>query len=189
MRILFVCTGNAARSVMAATMARSRLEGHEISSAGTLSIEGRPMSQRTRTALARYGLNDRDHRSHQIGDEDLQWADLVVVFEPSHLSFIRRHHPAADAKTIALPRLVHLLSTESASRSVEQVMERYHSAQNETNDRNETIELYPLDEVIDPAGGDQPTFDRCATEISDLIDGLKTELERRLPDSAQPRNN
>ena len=45
--LLFVCTGNAARSVMASTMMKAQNLTHEIDGAGTFSISGLPMSQRT----------------------------------------------------------------------------------------------------------------------------------------------
>lgn len=178
MNLLFVCTGNAARSVMAATMARAMLADHSVRSAGTLSIEGRPMSQRTRVALEAYGLSDRDHRSHQLDDDDLAWADVVAVFEPSHLLYIRKHHPDAAQKTVALRRLVALLAALPRRFRVEEIMEAGQLA---------TIEPDPHDETVDPAGGDQQAFDDSAREINGLLIEFASELDRRGGDGGSER--
>lgn len=126
------------------------------------------MSQRTRRALASFGLRDLDHRSHQLDTDDVEWADVVVVFEPSHLLYIRRHHPNAAAKTVALRRLVVLLAQGPQTRSVEEIMETAQLA---------TIDVGPGDETIDPAGGDQNTFNQSALEINELITRLAEVLE------------
>ena len=38
-------------------------------------------------------------------------------------------------------------------------------------------EFEPWEEVIDPGAGEQPVFDACIDELSELIDGLATVLE------------
>ena len=56
-KVTMVCTGNAARSVMAALLLRDRLgpdASIEVASAGTLVLPDQPMSVRTRNALQRH---------------------------------------------------------------------------------------------------------------------------------------
>jgi len=103
--VCFLCTGNAARSVMARVMFADRAPGYRAVAAGTLVLEGHPMSQRTRLALADLNLSDMDHRSRQFGDEHAG-SDLIVAMEPGHVAWIRRHHPEVAARTATLPRLV-----------------------------------------------------------------------------------
>ena len=62
--VLFVCTLNQARSVTAERLFR-RMPGFQVRSGGT--------SERAR---------------HQVAENDLIWADLVIVFEPAHEAWL-----------------------------------------------------------------------------------------------------
>ena len=90
--VTMVCTGNAARSVMAALLLRDRLGDDgpvEVASAGTLVLPGHPMSTRTR-ALERHGLADPHHRSRQLELADVHRSSLLLVMEPSHIHWMQR---------------------------------------------------------------------------------------------------
>lgn len=173
-RVLYVCTGNAARSVMAVTMTRARAPEFEVRGAGTLSIPGLPMSQRTRAALRAHGLDDPHHRSHQLEPSDTAWADLIVGFEPQHISYVRRHHPEAAGITATLPRLLHGLDPGD-----DPLAHRLAAME------LATLTVEDWEEVVDPAGGDQDVFDACATAISELVDALLPRLHSD-PHTAAP---
>ena len=53
--MVFLCTGNAARSVMAGAALAALLPDRPVRTAGTLVVEGQPMSWRTRAALESVG--------------------------------------------------------------------------------------------------------------------------------------
>lgn len=163
--VVFLCTGNAARSVMATVIARDRAPWLTPRGAGTFSIEGLPMSQRTRNALQEVGLADRDHRSHQLVSDDTEWADVIVAFEPQHIAYVRRHFPAAAGFTATVPRLLRFLAD-----GAEPLTHRLADLD------LANVEIEDWEEVVDPAGGDQDIFHACLAEISGLMDELLPRL-------------
>ena len=60
------CTGNATRSVIAGAVLKAHLPDVEIATAGTMSIDGLPMSWRTRAGFESVGVTPPAHRSRQV---------------------------------------------------------------------------------------------------------------------------
>ena len=170
--VYMVCTGNAARSPMAAAMLRALdVERRiDVRSAGTLVLEGHPMSSRTRSALARHGVVDHSHRSRQFRSTDAAEADLVVVMEPLHLTWMRRNLPEAAPITGSLHRLVRDLAPPERESDADDLGRRVRALS------LEALEPEPWEEVVDPGAGDQGDFDRCSDELRLLV----AELHRRL---------
>lgn len=164
--VLFLCTGNAARSVMATVMLRDRSDAFRVTGAGTHVIEGHPMSVRTRRALERHGLVDRTHRSRQLWREDASSAALVVAMAPEHVRWVRENHPTAAPRTATIKRLVQLLSSAPGATLAERVRAL----------QLETIEPQDWEEVVDPAAGEQPVFDECVDELDVLVAELLVAL-------------
>jgi protein-tyrosine-phosphatase len=150
---------------MGGAITRHRRDDLQVITAGTHVVEGMPMSWRTRDALAGIGVRADGHRSHQLRDGDVAVADLVIAMAGEHVTYVRRQHPDAAARTGTLKRLVRDLG---GGKDV--------LAHRVAGLELASLELEPWEDVADPAGGDLPEFEECVAEI----DGLLTDLLPRL---------
>ncbi len=163
LQLIFLCTGNAARSVMAGAMFKARRPDATVITAGTHVVDGQPISWRTRDALDSVGYDARTHRSAQLRALDLAETDAIVAMANEHVEWIRRQHPEVADRTITLHRLARDLAPGD-----EPLANRLKLLQ------PATIELEPWEEVADPAGGDLPEYVACAQELDGLIERLAT---------------
>lgn len=163
--VLFLCTGNAARSVMAGVALEQRRPDLRVETAGTLSVDGMPISWRTRAALDAVGLPWPAHRSRQAERAHFRTADLVVGLAPEHVEWVRREHPEVAGRTATLIRLVEQLPP--AGEPLATRLARLELA---------TVELGPWEEVVDPGGGDVEDFVACARRTVALVERLAVLL-------------
>jgi protein-tyrosine-phosphatase len=78
MNVLFVCTANGGRSVLAERLLRRRAAGrHAARSAG--SNPGPSAHPQVLEALLELGIDASDHVPRRLDDEAIEWADVVVA--------------------------------------------------------------------------------------------------------------
>jgi protein-tyrosine-phosphatase len=164
--VVFLCTGNAARSVMAGAIARAQRDDLDIVTAGTHVVEGMPMSWRTRDALGALGVRADGHRSHQLRSTDVAAADLIVALAPEHVAYVRRVHPEAASRTATLKHLARDLTPPSGAAEAGTLADRVVALAL----ADHVVEEW--EEVVDPAGGELADFEACAREIHDLLGTL-----------------
>jgi protein-tyrosine-phosphatase len=162
LKIVTLCTGNVARSVMLGYMLSALCEASgedwQVRTAGTHVIEGSSMSGRTRDALLGVdelgSLHFGAHRSHQLTAADVSWADVILASEADHVHFVRRNFDNHADKTVQLAQFVRSAPLDGPIEHQLAVVA--------------SLTPSPEYDIVDPAGGDQRDYDRCAQQLWEL---------------------
>lgn len=109
-KVLFVCTQNTARSVMAEMILKKfGGERFSVSSAGLFSVGYSPMTPCARQILTEEGLGGvflDEFYSKPVREEDVALSDVVVGVTPSHAQALKERFPKYAGKITAFPRSV-----------------------------------------------------------------------------------
>lgn len=103
--VLFVCTGNTCRSVIAQGLLRKmwdqQLEKKSalaVESAGLYAFSGIPASENAIKVLSEYGVEMGEHRSRKVNLDMVRQADLIVVMTRQQREELVRLFPEAGEK-------------------------------------------------------------------------------------------
>lgn len=111
MNVLFVCTANISRSFLADKLMKHAVKERDLNhvfsrSAGVYAEPGRSPDPKMVNYLAEKHIPAGDHEARLIQEDDVAWADYILVMEKAHAVEIVKLWPQAKRKIELLGRYV-----------------------------------------------------------------------------------
>lgn len=176
--VVFVCTGNRARSALAEALFRYYTAGVEVdvdvSSVGTLPLGPMPPLRDAAEAGKRLEVDLSEHRARSLGQVDLRSADLIVGFEPGHVAAAVVEGGAPPDRTFLFGELVTLLDLQTE--------EKDHRARArlvvaDAGSRRARTRARPGSRIVgDPFGRSSKAMQETAEEIDRMVRQLVSGL-------------
>lgn len=176
-RIFFVCTGNQARSPIAAAWTARALDGLpvEVGSAGTLPRPPSPVLLEAGALAVQLGLDVALHRSSHVSAHDLGMAGLVVGFELHHVAAAVVDGGAHASRAFLLKELVRLARSVTPPAHSDPV-ERARAVIALADDLRRSTGPVLGEEIRDPAGRRPKSFREIVNEVVRTCDEMIAAL-------------
>jgi protein-tyrosine-phosphatase len=153
--VLFVCSGNINRSVMAegilkAMLARTRYkEIIHVRSAGTLFLPRTPAHEFTLKVCAENNIDVRKHLSQHLNQHLVEQADVIIALAMDHKYYIEKKYPDYADKVVLLKQWHHRkkIPLPSVADPMGYPLEAYREAFKEIRKEIKRIMPYLLREV------------------------------------------
>ncbi len=173
-RLLVVCHANQIRSPMAAEMLRVRLdrEGleNEVRSSGVGAAPGRPLMPEAAAALTRRGFAT-GHASRRFDRREAREADVVITLARAQLRSIVGDDPALFRSTFTLKELIRR-GEQAGGRRTGEAWPAWLGRIAPDRRAATLLRDDAADDVADPIGKPADAYERCADELSVLIERL-----------------
>jgi protein-tyrosine phosphatase len=167
--LVLICTGNRARSPVAAGFLRNLLADLPVNvqSLGTLELEGAPALREAVDAASRHGLDISTHRARTLRGQDLGRADLVLGFERNHVAAAVIDGGAPAERVFTLPELVQLIEEPGGAQEpnpIERARRQIADAHARRAGKGSAITI----ELPDPVGQNRKVFRDTVEQVRDL---------------------
>jgi len=174
--VVFVCTGNRARSPLAEAFLSALVDPLQVSvmSRGTLNLGHVPALPEAVIAGATRGVDLSRHRASTFGRGGLAGSDLVIGFEPFHLSAAVIDGGASRHCAFSIVELAEILERISLGRRTAPGHDPTDDVRRASGMRRGSLLSAPS--LADPFGGPQQQFDLTADAIKGLVETIAEGL-------------
>ena len=168
--VLFVCTGNSCRSVIAQSLFKKLLqetvESHpdrrdllseiEVLSAGVARLSGMNVPHGTLKVMQEEGIDVSKHRSNSLTPELVRKSSIILVMERRHKREILTMVPGYEDKVVLL--------------------RKFGEGQDKPRESVEVSQSEEELDIADPIGSSLSVYRKCTDEIKQCISGFMDRI-------------
>jgi protein-tyrosine phosphatase len=167
--VVVICSGNRFRSPIAEGVLRGAAAGLpvRVRSLGTLDLREGPVLPEALEFGRSFGLDLSEHRSRRLAEADLSGADLVIGFEPIHVSSAVVDAGARRERTFLLTELVDSLPGVDPPQATTPV-ERARALVRSADQARTGAGRGAVEEIADPIGGPAAGFRATGERVREL---------------------